>query len=368
MYLFDLEDYATTFRGNPFSYHFNPNGTYNGKNSWLSDDSTVKIIWDTTLNAWKLSGDSLGSTQVINTNPAYPPINNNWTVLGKTYTVAANSGICVPSTALSLKGSVNNPGCICDGSITLTASGGVPPYQYSYDNGVTYINSPIKSNLCGGNYSIILKDSEGTTLTKTFVMSQRVTSTTYNIDLVYISEVTTGVNTVETNYEIQITPPLPNGVEMTFDVILASRFVRTPNINSASSTFTPQVIKNGQTITGSDNPLDSTLPNQSAGCQGLTVYITDYSTTYSGLKITNSDVYSVKTIKQFELTCGNTPPNTQAINGFGDELGPLTYGKTASGLRSCCNGYFNSLTSYVTNATLKGCNCCVVGLTKSLYE
>jgi hypothetical protein len=369
MYLFDLEDYATFFTGTKFSYHFNPDGTYNGKNSWLSDDLSVKIIWDTTLNAWKLSGDTLGTIQVVNTNPAYPPINNNWTVLGKAYTVAANSGLCVPSTALSMVGNVTNPGCICDGSLSVTASGGVPPYQYSYNNGVTYENFPIKSNLCGGNFSVIVKDSEGTTFTKTFVMSQKTTSTEYYINLETISEVTTGVNTVETTYEIQVLPPLPAGVELTFDLVLASRFVRTPYINSASSTFTPQVIKNSQTITGSDNPLDSTLPNQSAGCQGLTLYITDYSTTYSGLKITKNDVYSVKTIKQFQLTCNNTPPVQNAINGFGDELGPLTYGQTASSIYSrCCNGYFVYLSSYITNGTIKGCNCCTVMGLKSLYE
>ena len=55
MYLFDLEDF---FVPSKFSYHFNPDGAYNGKNSWLSDDLSVKIIWDTTLNAWKLSGDT----------------------------------------------------------------------------------------------------------------------------------------------------------------------------------------------------------------------------------------------------------------------------------------------------------------------
>jgi hypothetical protein len=251
----------------------------------------------------------------------------------------------------------------------VTASGGVPPYQYSYNNGVTYENFPIKSNLCGGNYSVIVKDSEGTTFTKTFVMNQRTTSAEYFINLETISEVTTGVNTVETTYKIQVLPPLPTGVELTFDLVLASRFVRTPSINSASSTFTPQVIKNTQTITGSDNPIDSTLPNQNAGCQGLTLYITDYSTTYSGLKITKNDVYSVKTIKQFQLTCNNTPPVQNAINGFGDELGPLTYGRTASSLYSrCCNGYFVYLSSYITNGTIKGCNCCTVMGLKSLYE
>ena len=149
MYLFDLEDF---FVPSKFSYHFNPDGTYNGKNSWLSDDLSVKIIWDTTLNAWKLSGDTLGTTQVINTNPAYPPINGDWKVLGQAYIVKANSGICVPSTALSMVGNVTNPGCICDGSLSVTASGGVPPYQYSYNN--MHIVMSIQIILCKLYYYI----------------------------------------------------------------------------------------------------------------------------------------------------------------------------------------------------------------------
>lgn len=371
MYLFDLEDYATFFTGTKFSYHFNPDGTYNGKNSWLSDDLSVKIIWDTTLNAWKLSGDTLGTTQVVNTNPAYPPINNNWTVLGKSYTVAANSGVCVASDALSVVVSKNNPGCICDGSINVTASGGVPPYQYSYNNGVTYENFPIKSNLCGGNFSVVVKDSEGTIVTKTIILNQVIPETNYIISLVIDTEVTTGVNTVETTYKIQITPPLPSGVEITFDMNLASRFIRTPYINSANSTFTPQIIKNNSSIEGVDNTLDTTLPNQSAGCQGFLIYATDYNFNYTGLKIKNGDVYTIKTIKTFTLTCDNTPPIPQAIsNGFSEDLGPLSYGRTAAGLyaKSCCRAVFNYLSSSIVNASIDGCNCCKVLMTKSLYE
>lgn len=49
----------------------------------------------------------------------------------------------------------------CTGIIeVIDVDGGVSPYQYSIDNGVTWQSSPIFSDLCVGTYSIIIKDSD----------------------------------------------------------------------------------------------------------------------------------------------------------------------------------------------------------------
>ena len=68
MYFFDLGDLVTANRRIPL--HFNCSGFFNGKQSWLSDDSTLKLIWDTTLAqpAWRVSGATIGDIQLINTN------------------------------------------------------------------------------------------------------------------------------------------------------------------------------------------------------------------------------------------------------------------------------------------------------------
>ncbi|HKO76141.1 MAG TPA: SprB repeat-containing protein, partial [Flavobacterium sp.] len=49
------------------------------------------------------------------------------------------------------------------GTITVSVSGGVGPYQYSLDNGATYFSSNVFSNLAPGNYSITVRDIENTT-------------------------------------------------------------------------------------------------------------------------------------------------------------------------------------------------------------
>ncbi|WP_426483249.1 T9SS type A sorting domain-containing protein [Flavobacterium sp. 2] len=52
--------------------------------------------------------------------------------------------------------------CIGNASLSVTASGGVAPYLYSYDGGNTYTsNNPGRTNLTTGTYSILLKDAIG---------------------------------------------------------------------------------------------------------------------------------------------------------------------------------------------------------------
>ncbi|MFB6305979.1 MAG: SprB repeat-containing protein, partial [Flavobacteriales bacterium] len=48
-----------------------------------------------------------------------------------------------------------------DGKITVSASGGTTPYQYSNDNGGSFQGSDIFNNLTAGNYDLIVKDDNG---------------------------------------------------------------------------------------------------------------------------------------------------------------------------------------------------------------
>jgi len=47
-----------------------------------------------------------------------------------------------------------------DGSITVTASGGAPPLQYSIDNGATWQANPLFTNLAAGNYYVFVQDDD----------------------------------------------------------------------------------------------------------------------------------------------------------------------------------------------------------------
>lgn len=55
------------------------------------------------------------------------------------------------------------PPCIDElGDITITSvNDGTPPYEYSFDNGVSFSSSNVAQNLSPGNYDVIIKDAKG---------------------------------------------------------------------------------------------------------------------------------------------------------------------------------------------------------------
>jgi hypothetical protein len=357
--IFSYGQTASGLFSKPFNLHFNPDGFFNNKNSWLSDDGTTKIIWDTTLNAWKLSGSSFTTVQVINTNTSYPPINGNWSVLGANYSSVATQGECPPIDVLVAKTDYNSPDCVCNGSINITATGGVSPYQYSFDNGITYGSGPIKTGLCGGNiFTVKTKDSEGTIVTNTITLPAATPKINYTTTLKVISTTNLTSTSIKYVYAIEVIPTLPPGVEVTFDLSLDAVFLRTPNKTSATSTFTTNVVKNTLTITPTISVNEyQYVVNATAGCQGAIQYTTNYSNKYPSIKYKTGDNYTIEAISDYNLEC------TKSLYELSNsELGPLSYPSTPTGnVELCCKGYFSSLPSgQMSNQSLSGCNCCTV--------
>ena len=368
MYFFDLEDYATFFTSPEFKHHFNCVGYYNGKQSWMSDDETVKIIWDntTTPNYWRLSGDSLSTIQVINSNPATPPINGNWTVIGATYKVAANQGECPPPTELLMSVTKNNPTCTCNGSISVLGSGGVPPYQYSFNNGATYGNSPIKNGLCGGiQLTVMIKDSEGVVKSQLVQMPAQIQPVTYTIgrETLGLVEISEGI--AQETSRLTITPPLPPGVTINFEVIFQGHLVSTPYDNSIIGSFTTYIKKNNTTInTFTDDTTNATRPNSNPGCQSYLLYDTNYEHTFENLQLTSADNYEFVLEWGWENNCSYQPTNQSSVlmsEENDSTIGPLGYGRTAANTyRNCCAGGIDTYSINASNFTIEGCSCCDV--------
>ena len=74
-------------------------------------------------------------------------------------TTTVDPNLCVGSTLTATTTSVATTGCgSSDGSITVTATGGTPPYQYALGTGAPQ-SSNVFSSLKGGSYGIIVYDS-----------------------------------------------------------------------------------------------------------------------------------------------------------------------------------------------------------------
>lgn len=62
---------------------------------------------------------------------------------------------------------ITDPSCPTGplGSLRITATGGVPPYQYSIDSGETFQSSPVFTDLVAGRYTVVVRDSTRRTVT-----------------------------------------------------------------------------------------------------------------------------------------------------------------------------------------------------------
>jgi gliding motility-associated-like protein len=67
-----------------------------------------------------------------------------------------------PSLLTVIASSIDQPKCfgVCDGKITVSASGGTTPYIYKLDNG-TFLSNPTFMNVCAGPHVVTVRDGSG---------------------------------------------------------------------------------------------------------------------------------------------------------------------------------------------------------------
>lgn len=321
------------------SQHFIPNGIFNGYPSWISDTPPVPsppitITWD--LNKWKINNFNPAGNTIIsgNESDANPPL--NWEPIGGSpLDITDEIGDCVYTYIRNINRSVNDPTCLCDGSIIFNVDLENPPFSYSIDNGVTYSSSPIFTNLCSGIYSLAVLDSLGNTYFSTETIKSSKQITTYTISLT--TTTTTPVNneiSLVNDYvtTVVVTPPLPDGTTITFDLIHSNSFYSSPTSGTSILTTGTILTKNttdiniDSTVTG-----NTTSVNTAAGCQTEFIYQSDINNIWNSLTITNNDTITINTTSRVDKT---------------------TTGK-------CVVGYSNDTFS-IGNAVISGCNCCSI--------
>lgn len=326
--------------------NYTPNGMYNGKPMWISETTENLIIWDTAQPQWLLSGMTPTLYVITNLNPTYPPIYGGWNLIGATGTVIVSEGFCesIPinsrlrvgngATPLTVNVTKNQTICGCDGGMTISANGGTPPYTYSIDAGLTYKNMPIFNNLCSGTYSVIVADDGGIINSSSIILNSPSQPITYNVGLTTTSKtIGTTTNSVTKQYDTMITisPSLPNGVSLMFDITHLNTSKSSPSPNSSTSNSSSMLLINGQEITGNSSSGDSQNYSIVPGCQSNNVYITSFTEQWSRLTIDNTDSLVLTTI-----TSVSKNESVNCYIGTSDE----NYS--------------------ITNLKLSGCNCCSV--------
>ena len=298
--------------------------------SWVILYNPNTSRWETSglTNVYGFTSESWSNTSVGNLN---------WNGSGG-YSLQTTLGVCNNSSQMVLNVTTNNPTNGNNGSITVNVTGGLPGYTYSIDGGNTYYPFPIFNGLSAGNYTVFAKDSNGTTQSTTVTLTGGPT-TTYSVGIV-TSQTTPGNTSTQTNKvytsNIRVTPQLPAGAVITFDLIHNNMSRTAPSSNSAIMTSNSTLVKDSvtQTIT-SNTSVTGTTPNSATSCQNTTIYYTGKTESW------NNVTYNVNT----NLVLTTTTTITQNL------------------LQNCYLGTsFDTFT--IANLTISGCSgCSVINLT-----
>lgn len=337
---------SLTLERDPILTTFYSSSIINGKPSWSAGTRTIS--WSSSTNQWVLS-PSPGSSSVINNNPATPPL-TGWQILGfpGKPTMQVSLGECeLPPLGnpllrqvgdiqpLSLQYSKNEPICGCEGTLTLIGYGGVSPYSYSINGGLTYRNISMFTNLCSGIYSLSLMDSLGTVVSDSVKLNNPSSPTTYVVSLNTTSNTT--INDGSTlgklyTTTVNVTPKLADDVILTFDISHTDNFKSSPNSNSSSNVNNSNLLKNSNVINVSySSSTTGTTTNFIAGCQANLIYVTSNTNNWQTVEMTNSDEIIITTVS----------------NVTQNELVPCYVGVADE-------------TYSITNLKLSGCGCCNV--------
>jgi uncharacterized protein (TIGR02145 family) len=223
-------------------------GYKNGQFTWFGEwnGKPIYIIWNPINNRWELYSDSegnqlfnLGSTSLSNYGTIIASTSTNaiplsaWDVYGgeSNTNVTVTTGSCPEYSPLSLNLDATNNSCIgienCDGSIIANAQGGLAPYDYSINGGITTQQSPSFNNLCPNDYEVIVYDSAGNQQSSVVNIGYNGSPVTYQLSITnFGSPVSSTVPNVSDNltqtYKIVSVPPIPVGLTISFNLSISN--------------------------------------------------------------------------------------------------------------------------------------------------
>jgi hypothetical protein len=227
----------------------------------------------------------------------------------------------------------------CDGSLTVNAQYGYPPYLFSINNGNTYQSSNIFNNLCSGAYNVIVRDSSNATQSSSATVGFDEQPVTYQLSLSANTSATQTVslnnyNSRTTYLQVVSTPPLPPGVTITFNMTISSiKTYNGPGTGTITDTF--EITENGVLKTPTTTQSTSTTGDR-PNCN---------PETYTA--VTEADTY--------QLTIGANSPVLITDTSI------LSVTNGATGAQSnCLTNLSQEIFAQFTQSSINGCLCCNV--------
>lgn len=314
----------------PVQIEFTPTSPVNGKVSYTST-SGYTLEWNPFNNTWNIIGYSFNGSALQSQTTTLIP-DNGWYAIGgnTTATVSVVQASCAATNFLSMNIQTSSTDCENNnnGSIVITPIGGVAPYQYSINNGVTYQLSNIFTNLTSGSYPVVILDSNGTNSVQTVTVPTQASNITYNVGVQKMTQQGSGQNRTMT-WKVNVSPSLPAGVTLNFDLLVSvDQSEKRPG--DGDITYTSQVKKN--TISVGSIPVTTSSVVPRPFCSPNTQTDTSIVETRT-LTMTSNDVISGTSVSSMEILL------SQNVNG-------------------CATVLQQSIEVSVTNLSLNGCTCC----------
>ena len=331
-------------------WQFVGNGSKNGKTTWTYGGD-YNITWVPNRNRWEILGsDNItpfapvgGGLFASTTTALYPDA--GWGLVGgtQTYSATVTQGKCPSSIPLQVTLTAENSSCNtttnCNGSITVNASYGVAPYSYSINNGVTFQTGSVFTNLCPGTYTILTNDATNSTNSQTITVGYDTQPITYQLSL---SANTSAAQTITTdNYassttylKAVVTPPLPIGLTIGFDLTVSS--VKTYNgPGTGVITDTINITEGGILKTPSTTSSISQTGDR-PNCNPESQVVTTEADTYSLLMTSTSDIL-ITDRSMLQITDGE-----------------------AGAQSNCLTNLTQTIYAQFTTPFIRGCDCCSV--------
>lgn len=320
---------------------FTYNGLVSGRPIWVYGSYTMS--WNVQNQRWQINGLTVNGGTVVSTTTSTPPL-SNWTVVGGNVTpipqVIVIEGICPTYTPMTVIINSENSDCGNDGSISITTSGGLPPYQYSINGGATYTTSSVFNGLSANTYNVVVKDTSGSTIQRSVVITQTGIPTTYSLSISNTNLQNLSRNLRRATWQVNVNPPIPVGTTLNF--VMNIETIQDVNAPGSGITSSVNQVYLGSTLLSPTTTNTTSSESGRLNCSPFTTQTTNIIQTYN-----------------ITMSAGTV------VSGFSDSSLVITSGSSSS--NGCVTNLLQEISVIPQQGIVNGCQCCTVNTNSVSY-